>query len=179
MLLTQKGLRRTHWRWKGYPYQNNCSLTDCVQDFSLVRLARTGPLLTFSPLCDDWGDFYPWQLCLQKWPCRILKWCLCASPVVYIRVISFSSRWLIHCWLYLVMLDVVLCCLAWQFQPLVSHTHYPWRALRLWCIINIVTHVHSLIITFVQLFGTLIMCNYHHGFVSQLEFVWLCGKQHA
>lgn len=114
------------------------------------------------------GFSSPRQLCLEKWRWRILC-CLSASPVVYISVISFSSRWVIHCWACLVMFDIVLCCLGRQFQPVVSHTRYPWRASRLWCIIDIVTHVQTLIITFVQLFTTLIMCNYHHGLISQLE----------
>lgn len=45
---------------------------------------------------------------------------LCPSIRFYQR--DKFQFWVIHCWMCLVMFDVIFYCLGWQLQPLVSHT---------------------------------------------------------
>lgn len=95
-----------------------------------------GPPLTSEPA--PRGACHPRQLSSEIWRWRILAWRLCAPPFVFSRVL------IIHCWMCLVMFDVILYCLGWQLQPLVSHTRCLWRALRLCRIMKIVTHAPAL-----------------------------------
>lgn len=105
---------------KGYPHQNSSCLTDCAQLFPWAYVwSRQDPpadiqahsvrgLSSSTALLRD--------MSLED----VSMASLCPSIRFYQR--DKFQFWVIHCWMCLVMFDVIFYCLGWQLQPLVSHT---------------------------------------------------------
>lgn len=148
---------------KGYPDQTSSCDTVCVQFFFHECLFRQDSTSCWhpSPLCAR--TCHPCQLCSEECCWRIWTWRLCGSPLVFIGVIGFGSRWLIDCWICSVMFDVVFF-IALVGSSMASGESYMPSMESLEAVVYYGyrdTCTRSFIITLAQLFGIVIKYNNH------------------
>lgn len=151
---------------KGYPHQNSSCLRWLHAAFSTsVCLVTTGPPADIQARSVR-GLSSSTALLREMSLEDVSMASLCPSVRFYLC--DKFQFWVIRCWMCLVMFDVIFYCLGWQVQPLVSHTLRLWRALRLWCIMNIVHRLsHNHLCT-----NVLHHYSVQHGFISHMTIYW-------